>query len=139
MVNSLFTRRTCAISPGRLLVRMVKSGSLLFILLLIPGLSCPSIIINDQSRATVTSEAFTAGVGASRAIDATALYVFPNAGSEVAADTRIPGEKQSDENQLSLPQKTANRTAHHETSSFYLLVFAMIFALFIELTGNRFR
>ena len=139
MVNSLFTRRTCAISPGRLLVRMVKSGSLLFILLLIPGLSCPSIIINDQSRATVTSEAFTAGVGASRAIDATALYVLLNAGSEVDADTRIPGKKQSDENQLSLPQKAANRPAHHETSTFYLLVFVMIFALFIELTGNRFR
>jgi hypothetical protein len=139
MVNSLFTRRTCAIFPGRLLVRMVKSGSLLFILLLIPGVSCPSIINNDQSRATVTSEAFTAGVGASGAIDATALYVLPNAGSEVAADTRIPGKKQSDENQLSLPQKAANRPAHHETSTFYLLVLVMIFALFIELTGNRFR
>jgi hypothetical protein len=139
MVNSHLTRRTCAISLSRLLVRMGKSGSLLFILLLIPGLSCPSIIINDQSRATVTSEAFTDGVGASRAIDATALYVFPNAGSEVAADTRIPGEKQPDENQLSLPLKAANHPSHHETSSFYLLVFVIIFALFIELTGNRFR
>jgi len=139
MVNSHFTRRTCAKSLSRLLVRMVNSGGLLFVLLLIPGLTCPSIIINDQSRATVTSEAFTAGVGASGAIDATASYVFPNAGSEVAADTRIPGEKQSDENQLPLSQKAANHPAHHETSSFYLLVFVMIFALFIELTGNRFR
>jgi len=87
----------------------------------------------------MASEALTAWGGASGAIDATVSHVFPNAGPEVAADTRISGEKQSDGNQLSLPQKTANRTAHHETSSFYLLVFAMIFALFIELTGNRFR
>jgi hypothetical protein len=139
MVSSHFTRRIRLISLSRLLVRMVKAGGIFFILLLIPGLSCPSIIFNDQSRDNVTSEAFTAGLGFSGAIDATASHAFPNAGSEIAADTRNPGEKQSDENQLLVPQKSANQPAHREIPSFYLLVIVMIFALFIELTGNRFR
>ena len=139
MLSSQFTRRTCAISLGRLLVRKVKSGGLFYILLLIPGLSCPSIISKGQSREIVTSEAFTAGVGASGAIDATASPIFPNPGPVDAADTQIPGEWQSYENQPSLPQKAVNHPAHHERSSFYLLGIVMILALFIELTGNRFR
>jgi len=139
MVSRRFTRRTRVMSLRRLLVRMVKSGGLLFILLLIPGQSCPSIIFKDQSRETVTSEALAAGVGVSGAIDVTASHDFPNAGSEVSADSRIPGEKQSDENQRLLLQRSAHQSAPREISIFYLLVIVIIFALFIELTGNRFR
>jgi hypothetical protein len=137
--QSHFARRTCVMSLSRMLVRMVKSGGFFCILLLIPGLSYPSIISKGQSRETVTSEAFTAGEGASGAIDATASHVFPNPGPIDAADTQIPGERRFDEHQPSLTQKVANYPAHHEMSSLYLLVIVMIFALFIELTGNRFR
>lgn len=118
---------------------MIKTAGFFFILLLIPGLSFPSIIFKDHSRETVTPEVLTAGVGASGAIDATASHVFANTGPDVGADTRISVEKQSDENQLSLPQKSAAHPAHREIPSFYLLVIVMIFALFIELTGNRYR
>jgi hypothetical protein len=118
---------------------MVESGSFFFILLLIPGLSYSSIISKGQSLEPVTSEALTAETGVSGAIDATASHIFPNPGPVDTADTQIPGERQSDENQPSLPQKTATYPAHHEFSSFYLLVIVMIFALVIELTGNRFR
>jgi len=139
MVSGHFTSGTRIISFSRLLVRMVKSGGLLFVLLLIPGLSCPSLITRTQSRESVTSEALTAGVGVSGAIDATAAHAFPNAGPEVAADTRIPGEQRPDESQRLLLQRSATRPDHREITGLYLLVIVMIFALFIELTGNRFR
>jgi len=139
MASSHFTRRACVISLSQLLVRMVKSGGFFFILLLIPELSCPSIISRDTSREIVASEAFTAGVGTSGAIDAAFSHGFPNSGPGVAADTQISGGEQSDEIQLSLPQKSATHPVYREISGFYLLVIVMIFALFIELTGNRFR
>jgi hypothetical protein len=139
MVSSYFTRRTRVVFLPRLLVRMVKSGGLLLILLLFPGLSCPSIISKDQSRETVTSETLTAGVVVSGAIDTTDWHVFPNAGSESSAAPRMTERNQPDENELSLPRKSANRSAGRNIQSFYLLVIVMIFALFIELTGNRFR
>lgn len=115
---------------------MVRSGGIVLVLLLIPGLSNPAIISRDQSGEIVTSEAFTLEAGASGAIDATASRAFPNAGPADAADTQIPAERQSGGYQPSRPQKSAT---HPEISMFYLLVIVMIFALFIELTGNRFR
>lgn len=139
MISSYVTRCTRVVFLPRLSVRMVKSGGLLFILLLFPGLSCPSIISRDQSRETVTSEALTDGVVVSGAIDETAWHVFPNAGSGSSAAPRITEKKQPDENELSLPRQSATRSAGRDIPSFYLLVIVMIFALFIELTGNRFR
>jgi hypothetical protein len=139
MVSGYFTSGTRIIFFSRLLVRVVKSGGLLFVPLLIPGLSCPSIITSTQSRESVTSEALTAGVGVSGAIDATAAHAFLNAGPEVAADTRISEEQRPDESQRLLLQRSATHPDHREISSFCLLVIVMIFALFIELTGNRFR
>ena len=139
MVSSYFTRRTRVVFLPRLLVQMVKSGGLLLILLLFPGLSCPSIISKDQSRETVTSETLTAGVVVSGAIDTTDWHALPNAGSESSAAPRMTERNQPDENELSLPRKSANRSAGRNIQSFYLLVIVMIFALFIELTGNRFR
>jgi hypothetical protein len=139
MVSSRSASRTRAISLNGWVIRMARSGGFVLILYLIPGLSYPAIISRDQSGEIEKSEAFTAEVGASGAIDATASHVFPKTGQVDIADTQIPGERQSDENQLSLRQKSETHPAHREISSFYLLVIVMVFALFIELTGNRFR
>ena len=92
MASRQLTRRICALSPGRLLTRIVKSGGFFCVLLLIPGLSCPSIISKGQSRENALSDAFAAGVGTSGAIDATALYAFPNTGPADTADRQLPGE-----------------------------------------------
>ena len=136
MASSRVNRRIHIVSPGRSLVWM-KAGGIFLILLLIPGLSCPSTIFREQSRETAISEALTAGAGASGAIDATAPHVFTNSAPEVPADTRIHVEKRSGENQLLSPEKSATHPANHRIPGFYLLVIVMIFALFIELTGNR--
>jgi hypothetical protein len=136
MVSSHSASRTRAISLGSWVVRMARSGGLVLVLLLIPALSCPAIISGDQGEEIVTSGAFTVEAGASGVIDATASRAFPNAGLADAADTQIPAERQSGGYQPSRPQKSAT---HPEMSMFCLLVIVMIFALFIELTGNRFR